>query len=65
MLYKYFFIYLIPNCIAIGVIDYLILSRWLKCDYCSSTLPWTTFILPTILEMFCLIVGIIIGINLR
>lgn len=53
-----------PMALIIGLADYAIFARWSKCDRCGEEVAkWYTFILPTLLEFFCLVVGILIGLS--
>lgn len=53
---------ILPSIFVIAIMDYVVLSRWALCPACKKTkLPWYYFIVPTILEMLCILVGVIIG----
>jgi len=60
-----FYLTLLPSCIAIGYIDYLVLNRWTKCDSCGwENKLWYKWILPTFIEIALFCLGILIGIRI-
>jgi hypothetical protein len=52
---------ILPSIVAIGIIDYAFLSRWLKCEHCTRSVSWKQFILPTLIEFFMFIIGVYVG----
>ena len=56
---------LIPSCIVIGIIDYLLFQKWLECEICGhKSSKWYSFIIPTFIEIILFLAGIGIGFNL-
>ena len=61
---KYLLLFLaIP---LIAIVDYLLFSKWLKCDKCGYQLnKWYNFIVPTFIEITLFLAGITIGGGLK
>ncbi len=56
-------IFLLVSIPVIAIYDYLIFSRWTKCEQCGySGTKWYNWLLPTILEFFFLLAGYVLGI---
>ena len=58
----YIYLLAIPSCIAIAIIDYLLLSEWTKCENCNHKMKkWFNWLLPSVLEILLFLAGIAIG----
>ena len=63
-IYTYLVMNILPSIVAIGIIDYAVMSRWLKCEYCNHAVRWTQFILPTLIEFTLFACGLWLGYSL-
>ena len=56
---------LIPSCVGIAIIDHLLFKKWLKCELCGRPKKddFVIWLLPTVLEMFCFITGVLVGLK--
>jgi hypothetical protein len=56
----------IPSCICIGYLDYLLFSKWTKCDKCGNQLnSWYNYLIPTFIEISLFLSGIAIGVLIK
>lgn len=54
---------LIPSVLAIAYIDYLVLNKYTRCQFCNKeNTDWRTWILPTMLEITLFLGGFALGI---
>jgi len=57
---------IIPSIFCIAYLDYLVFSKWTKCDVCHNTInKWYNYLLPTFIEISLFIIGIYIGLNIK
>lgn len=54
-------ILLLPMAFVIGIIDYLVMSKWTRCEKCGQELPWYSWILPSLLEFLMFGSGVAVG----
>ena len=53
---------LIPSCVGIAVIDFILLKKWTACLNCGHEAKnWYNFLLPTVLEILLFLAGVGIG----
>jgi len=56
----------LPAVLILSYIDYYVFRRWFRCINCGHHEDdWKTYIPANVIELFCFLAGILIGLGLR